>query len=443
VETNQEQCPLCGTELSRIKFREIQTKLHEEQQMKTAEVAQAEAAVRQRLELQFKSDLEKQKLAAGKKARDEAEQEIKKITVERDQAAKKLKETQEREVQIRKQAQLDIAKEKLAAGKKAKEEADQEIKKIAAERDQAAKKLKEAEARETATRKQMAEDAEKQRLKELADQRQSFEKDKTLAMLKQQSVFNRERESLQKKMQLMEKQLQKKTANELGDGAEIDVFEALRESFPADKIIRIRKGQPGADIIHEVLYKGEPCGKIIIDSKNRQSWQNAFVTKLRQDQVEAGAEHAILSTTVFPADEKEMCIASGVIVMAPARIIYVVQLLRQAMVTMHVKGLSIKERTTKMSRLYKLITSEAYSGKFTEANKLTQDILDLEVQEQTAHGNVWKKRGALLKRVHNVLREAETDIAAIIEGSDELEAPPAFRVKSVGIDSASSGTLGN
>ena len=53
-------------------------------------------------------------------------------------------------------------------------------------------------------------------------------------------------------------------------------------------------------------------------------------------------------------------------------------------------------------------------GKLAEANRLTQDILDLEVQEQTAHGNVWKKRGALLKRVQNVLRETETEVSAIV-----------------------------
>ncbi len=481
METNVEQCPLCGTELSRIKFREIQSKLREEEQRKAADVAQAELATRERLEQQFKVELEKQKQKAErtareeageeikkvaaerdqaakklkeaeerqaesqkqaqeelkkarseaeKKAKEEAGQEIKKISAERDQAAKKLKQAQEREPEIRKQAEQEIARQKQAAEKKANEEAETKIKKVAAERDQIAKKLKDAQEREAEILKRAQEDADKQRQKELADQRQIFEKDKTLTLLKQQSGFNRERESLQKKMQLMDKQLQKKTANELGDGGEIDVFDALRESFPGDKITRIRKGQPGADILHEVFYKGEPCGRIILDSKNRQSWQNGFVTKLRQDQVEAGAEHAILATTVFPAGKKEMCIESGVIVMSPARIVYVAQILRQAMVTMHVKGLSIKERTTKMSRLYKLITSESYSGKFAEANKLTQDILELEVQEQTAHGNVWKKRGALLKRIHNVLRETETEVAAIIESSDE-EVPLAFSVKSV------------
>src|SRR4029077_10289514 len=221
------------------------------------------------------------------------------------------------------------------------------------------------------------------------------------------------------------------------------VYEALREAFDGNggKTTRTPKGYSGADLLHEVFHKGEICGRIIVDAKIRQAWQNSFVTKLRQDQVEAGAEHAILATTVFPAGRKEMCIESGVIVMAPARVVYIVQLLRQAMVTMHVKGLSMKERTTKMSRLYKLITSESYAGKFTEANKLTQDILDLEVQEKTAHDNVWKKRGALVKRIHNVLREAETEVAAIIEGSDDGEAPPAFPAKSASDGAGSKETV--
>lgn len=74
-----------------------------------------------------------------------------------------------------------------------------------------------------------------------------------------------------------------------------------------------------------------------------------------------------------------------------------------------------------MNRLYSLITSESYAAKFTEANRLTQDLLELEVQEKTTHDNVWKKRGALVKRMHNVLREVETEVAAVIEGEDQAE----------------------
>ncbi|HET9406995.1 MAG TPA: DUF2130 domain-containing protein [Candidatus Sulfotelmatobacter sp.] len=438
MEISVEHCPLCGTELSKTKFREIQVKLREEEQRKAAEIAQAETAIQQRLEKELKLDFEKQKKAAERKAREEAEQELKKVSAERDQTAKKLKEAQEREAQIRKQAELEIAKQKQAVEKKAAADAEAKVKKVATERDQLAKKLKVAQDRETEILKKAQEEAEKQRQKELAEQRQALEQDKKLSLLKQDAKFNREREALQKKMQLMDKQLQKKTANELGDGAEIDLFEALRESFSGDRINRIPKGQAGADILHEVLHKGESCGKIIIDSKNRQSWKWEFVSKLRQDQVEAGAEHAILATTVFPTGKKEMCLESGVIVMAPARVVHMVQVLRKVMVTMHVMGLSLKERSSKMTRLYKLVTSESYSGKFSEAGKLARDILELDVQEKKAHDNVWKKRGALATRINNVLREVETDVAAVIEGGDENETPPAFPVKSTGGDGAGS-----
>jgi hypothetical protein len=192
----------------------------------------------------------------------------------------------------------------------------------------------------------------------------------------------------------------------------------LRESYPGDRITRIPKGQSGADILHEVYYKGSSCGRIIIDAKNRQAWQNVFVTKLRQDQIEADAEHAILATTVFPSGKKEMCIEADVIVVAPARVVYVIELLRKAMVTMHIKGLSLKERSTKMARLYELITSESYSGKLAEAIRLSEDVLDLDVQEKRAHDNIWKKRGTLGKRIQNVLRDAETEVAAIVESGD-------------------------
>src|SRR5437016_5750645 len=78
---------------------------------------------------------------------------------------------------------------------------------------------------------------------------------------------NRRREQLQKKVDALTRQLQQKRADELGDGAELDVYESLREVFPRDEITRIKKGQPGADIRHVVLQKGSACGTILIDSK--------------------------------------------------------------------------------------------------------------------------------------------------------------------------------
>lgn len=257
--------------------------------------------------------------------------------------------------------------------------------------------------------------AEQQRLRELKTQRATLERDRDERIRKQQAEFSRERERFQKKIMALDRQVQRKTAQELGDGAEIDLFETLRDEFPDDRITRIDKGEAGADILQEILHKGDVCGRIIVDAKNRQSWQNSFVTKLRQDQVEAKAEHGVLATTTFPSGKRELCIESGVIVVNPARAVHIIRLLRNATVALHLRALSIKDRASKMHDLYKFITSEAYTKQFGEAGRLAQDILDLDVDEKKTHDNVWKRRGSLATRLSHVLRELDTDIASIIE----------------------------
>ena len=77
---------------------------------------------------------------------------------------------------------------------------------------------------------------------------------------------------LEERLQDVQRQLQKRTADEHGEGAELELFEVLKGAFEEDKIRRVQKGTPGADIVHEVMLNGKPCGKIVYDSKNRNKW---------------------------------------------------------------------------------------------------------------------------------------------------------------------------
>lgn len=326
MQTNPEACPLCGTELSQTKFREIKARQREMDERRAAELAEAKAAISRSYEEEYKNKFDLAKRQAERTARSEAAKETAQLVAKHDQLVLQLKEAADRESEIRKQAKAEIIREKQLAEKKARADADAELRKIAAERDQAAAKLKEAQAREAAIRKEVADQAEKTWQKELIALRQSLENDKKTALLKQQSEHNRERESWQKKVGNLETQLQQKTPNQLGDGGEVEIFDALRDAFPDDRISRIEKGRRGPDILHEVLYKGEVCGRIVTDSKNQQEWRAVWVTKLRQDKLEAKAEHAILATTVFPPKRKELCIESGVIVVSPLHIVHIVQL---------------------------------------------------------------------------------------------------------------------
>ena len=273
-------------------------------------------------------------------------------------------------------------------------------------------------------------EAEKLRRKEIAEIRQILQKDRDSAILKKEAEFAREREAMQKKIAQMSRRVGK---GELADGADLDLYDDLRGAFPEDQIARVK-----GTMVHDVRYKSKSAGKIVIDSRPRAAWQHAFVTKLREVQSDLGAEHAILATPVFPSGKKELFVDAGVVVVAPARVRAVVEILRKAMIAMHVAKLSDAERADKLGQLFKFITSTGFKRKLAEASDLTNEALQIDVEEKRAHDNVWKKRGTVLSRIKHVLREIDTDVAAIVEARDATPPqsggtvlrPAAFRVKS-------------
>lgn len=267
--------------------------------------------------------------------------------------------------------------------------------------------------------------AAKQRAKDLAEMRAILQKDRDDAILRKEAQFARERESLQKKISEMSRRIDKKSAGELAEGAELDLYEELRGAFPDDAIARVGRGKAAGTIIHDVRYRGKSVGKLLIDAKPRNAWQHSFVTKLRQDQSELGADHAILATAVFPSGRRELFIDSGVLVVAPARVTVVVDILRKALISMYAARVSDAERSDKLGRLFKFMTSPAFKRKLAEAEALTGEALAIDVEEKRVHDNVWKKRGAVMSRLKHVLREIDVNVSAIVEAAEEDEDVPA------------------
>jgi len=274
-------------------------------------------------------------------------------------------------------------------------------------------------------------ESEKLRRKEIAEVRQILQRDRDAALLKKDAEFARERDALQKKIVEMSRRVSK--GDEVAEGGELDLYDALRGAFPEDQISRT-KGRASGHLVHDVRYKGKSAGKILIDCRPRAAWQSAFVKKLREDQSEVGADQAILATSTFPAGKKELFVDSGVIVVAPARLPAMVDVLRKALISMHVAKLSDAERSDKLGRLFKFITSTGFKRKLAEAADLAGEALQIDVDEKRAHDNVWKKRGTVLTRIKNVLREIDTDVSAIVEAPSSPDSggkvlrPAAFRV---------------
>ena len=213
--------------------------------------------------------------------------------------------------------------------------------------------------------------------------------------------------------------LEKKTNEELGEGAEIDLLEALRAEFPDDDITPIAKGRPGADIRHVVRLRGQECGMIIYDSKNHKQFRSEHVTKLRADQLAAKAEHAILSLHKFPEGARQLLQRDGVLLANPARVVSLVKILRQHVVQIYTMRVSAIEREKKTTALYDFITSEQYGHLARRVDERTNDLLKEQEKEVRWHENHWKREGEALRGIQKAQADIENTIASIIGAASD------------------------
>jgi hypothetical protein len=360
----QDACPWCGQRIPHKQFIEIEARIRAEEKRRL-EAAEAEmhaklAEEREVLETRYRADRTSLELTL-----------------------QKVKE------------QLEKAKENQAEFDKRLREATETA--ALAER-------KKVEA-EIARKHQAERERERELLKADFDQK----------MLKQDVENQKQAQQLRKQLADLQRRLDEQ-ATRKPEVVDIDIFEQLKAEYTEDRVLRLPKGEAGADLLVEVKYKGAICGRIVLDSRTRGNWQTTYASRLRSDMVEQQADHAILSTLHFPRGATELCRHDDVLLVHPARVVELVGILRQALVRMFQAKLSHAERADKKLRLYEHITSELFRRKLVDTGKLAQQLLDLDVEEVKEHNRVWRTRGGLLKRLEAVNSEVVGEINDIVDG---------------------------
>ena len=241
----------------------------------------------------------------------------------------------------------------------------------------------------------------------LQRQKEDLQREKDAAILAEKAKVLK----LQADLQDLQRKLEGKSANELGESSEIDLFEQLKSTFEGDRIWRVGKGVNGADVIHEVIHNGKVCGRIVYDAKNRNAWQNEFVSKLRADKIGQAADHAILSSNKFPKDREQVHYQDGVVVALPARVVAIVQMLRDQVVRMHELRISKEGREQKSIEIYAFITSEHCKQLLDQVDTQAGRMLELDTKEQEAHRRLWDQR----KKLINSVQKAKSDLAFEID----------------------------
>ena len=365
-----EACPWCDQPISHDKFDEIRRLMTEKEQRRVAALTEEFSAERAAWQARAAAALEK--------VRREAEQRLCLVRAEAETAAASVLSAKLAQLQAR-----------LAVAEEARIIADDKISHLSA-----------------------AHEADVKRRLEEMEKAQHKERD--AAVLAEKTRAFDEAQKLQLKLQDLQRQLEGKTAHELGEASEIDLFEQLRNAFEGDRIKRVAKGVNGADVIHEIVHNGKVCGKIIYDSKNRNAWQNEFASKLRADKLAERADHAVLSSNKFPKGVQQLHTQDGVIVASPARIPALVEILRRNILQTHELRIGNEEREQKTVALYAFVTSERCKQLLDAIDSQSAKMLDLDASEEKAHRLTWERRNKLIRSLKRAQGDLTFEIDRII-----------------------------
>lgn len=385
--------------------------------------AQAEATARVQVEAEKRAAA-----AAIETARNESTAKARAELQQEQQAAQKAKADADaaQHQALAARAEAEAAKKK-AVEEAAKAQAEAEAaKKMAAE--QTAKVRADAEkaaeatiAARVAAAEQAASEAKQQKEQlqaahnaEIAAQRTALEKDTAERVNAERSKAFEANLKLQQEIEDLHRKAQHKSPQELGEGAELDLFEELKAAYPDDLIMRIGPGAAGADIRHHVRHNGQVCGTILYDSKDRSQWRTDYAKKLRTDQVADKADHAVLSTNVFPAGVRQLDVYEGVILACPARILALVVILREHILRVYTLRLSGEERAQKTAQLYEFMTSNRSADLFAQMTSAAEQLEDLDIKERKAHDTVWEKRNQMIRASQKAQATLQVEMERII-----------------------------
>lgn len=213
-----------------------------------------------------------------------------------------------------------------------------------------------------------------------------------------------------------------------GEVLELDLEELLRARFPVDVIEPVGKGIRGADIIQRVYTKnGIYCGAIAWESKRTKSWNNDWITKLKDDQREVRAEVAVLVTETLPKDVASFAHKEGVWVTSVPLAASLAEALRVGLTQVALSRNSIEGRGEKMEAVYNYLSGAEFRHRVEAiVEAFTAMKADLEKEKQAMLG-IWAKREKQIERVvSNTIRmygDMQGIIGAALPQINSLELP--------------------
>lgn len=247
-------------------------------------------------------------------------------------------------------------------------------------------------------------DRELEMKKKLADEEEKIRAEATKKSDEEHKLKEAEREKiindLKEALEDAKKKASQGSQQTQGEVLELEMEQFLRQKFPSDTILEVKKGIRGADILQEVIDRnGRPCGKILWESKNAE-WSQTWLPKLREDQRSAKADLSAVVSVNVPSDVETFLFKDGVWISTRKNFGDLAYALRFSLIQVQQVRLAAAVKGEKKDDLYDYITGMEFKHRVESMIEAYQNLLaDIETEKRW-FTNKWAKQE---KRLHTLL----------------------------------------
>ena len=185
-----------------------------------------------------------------------------------------------------------------------------------------------------------------------------------------------------------------------GEVLELAVEETLNQLFPRDSISEVKKGKYGADVHQNVFSDtGISAGKIIWECKKHKNWSKSWVTKLRQDAIDASADTMVIVSTTLPDGMASFGKVDDVFVCMYHEVPIVAELLRYAVLRVSQEKNREENMMTIQERVREYVSGPEFSMVMQGVMKAYEAFEDDIRTEEQYMKRKWKSRRGYLRNV--------------------------------------------
>jgi len=303
-------------------------------------------------------------------------------------------------------------------------------------------KLKESAEKELELRRQAVKLKEDKERFELDKQRQMDEERKKI----EEDASKRATEAQQSKIDQLNKQLSDATkakdelARKLEQGSqqtqgevqEMILEEMLKSEFIYDDIVPVPKGVNGADVIQIVKNQnGVECGKIIWETKKTKAWTEGWIQKLKDDQRTVKADLAVIVASTLPSGADAVSDRDGVWVCDMKLAVSIATILREQLLLVAREKASSVGKNEKMEIIYGYLSGVEFRQRIEAIVETFSSMRSTLDKEKLYFAKSWAEKEQQIQKVINNTAGIYGDISGVVQLQkiDALELPAPTEVE--------------